>query len=365
MARKPPTVWPLEEHTRAKHTILRTYLDAWLPIMGMRWNSRLVLIDAFAGPGVYAGEEPGSPIIMLNAFLEHTLRETIKAELVFVFIDEDADRVQKLQEQIALLGKLPEQVKVQVINGRYEEEFAGLLDSVESQGAELAPTFAFIDPFGYSDAPMTLTGRFLQFERCEVLIYVPIPDVNRFIEREGQDRALNSLYGGSDWKHAKALRGRERMNFLHDLFKTKLENECKHVRSFQIVGKHSARGYHLFFGTRHKRGLEKMKEAMWKAAPLSGARFEDSTDPNALVLFGSEVDTGPLVAALRDKFGTKPFGIENALDFTLVHTPYLPTHVKTRTLRPLERLGELEVISASSARRRGQYPDGTRLRFTK
>ena len=89
------------------------------------------------------------------------------------------------------------------------------------------------------------------------------------------------------------------MNFLHDLFKTKLENECNltYVRSFQIVGKHSARGYHLFFGTRHKRGLEKMKEAMWKAAPLSGARFEDSTDPNALVLFGSEVDTGPLVWA--------------------------------------------------------------------
>ena len=108
-----------------------------------------------------------------------------------------------------------------------------------------------------------------------------------------------------------------------------------------------------------------MKEAMWRADPLSGERFEDSTNPNALVLFDTEVDTGPLVAALRDKFGTGPFGIEDALDFTLVGTPYLPSHVKTRTLRPLEAQGDLKVVAEPPGRRRGQYPDGTRMRFVK
>ena len=232
----------------------------------------------------------------------------------------------------------------------------GLLGSVESRGAVLAPTFAFIDPFGYSDAPMTLTGRFLQFERCEVLIYVPIPSVNRFIEREGQDRALNSLYGGSDWERAKSLGGVERMDFLHDLFKTKLEDKCglTYVRSFEIVGKHSARGYHLFFGTRHRRGLERMKEAMWRVDPRSGERFQDSTDPNALVLFDTEPETGPLEALLRDRFGTKAFAIEDALEFTL-RSAYLPTHVKTHTLKRLEKQGALKVVDAPSKRRLGQY----------
>jgi three-Cys-motif partner protein len=56
----------------AKHTILRAYLNAWRVIMGIRYKGRLVLVDAFARPGISEDGEPGSPIIMFNAFLEHS-----------------------------------------------------------------------------------------------------------------------------------------------------------------------------------------------------------------------------------------------------------------------------------------------------
>ena len=48
----PPTttLWAAEEHTVAKHRILRRYLEAWIPIMASR-SGRLILIDGFAGPG--------------------------------------------------------------------------------------------------------------------------------------------------------------------------------------------------------------------------------------------------------------------------------------------------------------------------
>ena len=29
-----PVLWPLDDHTRAKHLVLRSYLSAWLPVMG-------------------------------------------------------------------------------------------------------------------------------------------------------------------------------------------------------------------------------------------------------------------------------------------------------------------------------------------
>src|SRR4051794_33705081 len=105
MARKKlSTIWELERHTAAKHAILRAYLNAWLPIMGMHYNSRLVLVDGFSGPGIYQNGEPGSPIIMLNAFLEHSLKDRIKAELVYLFIDEDEARTAELERQIENLG---------------------------------------------------------------------------------------------------------------------------------------------------------------------------------------------------------------------------------------------------------------------
>ncbi len=75
-----PVLWNLDDHTRAKHRVLRAYLDAWIPIMAQQalkvraqtlGAPRLLLVDGFAGPGRYATGEPGSPLIMLNALRDH------------------------------------------------------------------------------------------------------------------------------------------------------------------------------------------------------------------------------------------------------------------------------------------------------
>lgn len=47
MAIPKETLWPLEPHTLGKHLVLKSYLDAWLPIMG-KWNGRILFIDGFA-----------------------------------------------------------------------------------------------------------------------------------------------------------------------------------------------------------------------------------------------------------------------------------------------------------------------------
>ena len=65
-------VWPMEQHTRAKHEILRRYLGAWFPILaGGGFNPRLVFLDGFAGPGVYSSGEPGSPLIAIETLVDH------------------------------------------------------------------------------------------------------------------------------------------------------------------------------------------------------------------------------------------------------------------------------------------------------
>ena len=103
-----PTVWTMEPHTAAKHRILQNYLYAWLPIMS-KYNGRLVYVDGFAGPGVYEDGEPGSPIIALNAYLDHAYRDRIDAELVYVFIEEDRARVNGRKKEIADLLSAPEE----------------------------------------------------------------------------------------------------------------------------------------------------------------------------------------------------------------------------------------------------------------
>jgi hypothetical protein len=66
MAAPRTTVWELEPHTRAKHEILRRYLQAWIPILTQGGFKNILYIDGFAGPGRYAGGEDGSPVIAVS-----------------------------------------------------------------------------------------------------------------------------------------------------------------------------------------------------------------------------------------------------------------------------------------------------------
>lgn len=360
MPKPADTLWDLEPHSAGKHIILRRYLQAWLPILGLS-RPRLVLVDAFAGPGRYLGGEPGSPLIMLDAFLNHSLRSRIKAELVYVFIEERKDRIEHLRSEIAQLD-LPDQVKVHPVHGHYGAEFKGLLDDLASKGQALAPTFVFVDPFGYTGAGMELTGQFMQFQHCEVLIYLPLPFITRFVGRAGQEDALTSLYGSDAWKEAIAVTGAERQRLLHDLFRDQLlAHGSRFVRSFEIRSA-AGTGYHLFFGTGHELGLQKMKEAMWAADSTAGREFSDSTVSDQLVLFAPEADTTHLLSSLQAHFGSATFTVQQAERFALLQTQFLPTHLRRRTLVPAENKGAIQVSRPAGARA-GSFPEGTRLKF--
>ena len=74
------TIWDKQPHTRAKHEILRRYLDAWLPIMS-RYNERLLILDGFAGPGEYTDGSDGSPLIAVNALIQHPHIEQMRVRV--------------------------------------------------------------------------------------------------------------------------------------------------------------------------------------------------------------------------------------------------------------------------------------------
>ena len=88
-----PVRWKIEDHTRAKHRVLRSYLNAWIPIMGYQSKKsyqldgppRLLLVDGFAGPGTYLDGEPGSPLIMLDALLSHASLEKL-GDVIFLYL---------------------------------------------------------------------------------------------------------------------------------------------------------------------------------------------------------------------------------------------------------------------------------------
>src|SRR5580693_566076 len=188
--------WAAEPHTLAKHELLRTYWEKWLPILS-KGHLRLNYVDGFAGPGSYTTGEDGSPIVVLKAARDHKLKP--RAHVTFAFIERRKDRAQLLRDKLAEKfppGSLPSNLTYFVQEGEFEGTVAAAIKKIEDKGGRLAPTLAFLDPFGYSGMPMSSVRELLKFPSCEVLVTFMVGFEKRFLDPA--HRAANDNLFGCD-----------------------------------------------------------------------------------------------------------------------------------------------------------------------
>ena len=72
------------KHTAIKHSILKDYLGAWVPILGS-WNKKIAYIDGFCGPGYYTHKGKtfdGSPVIALK--IADDFSDKVEVECIFI-----------------------------------------------------------------------------------------------------------------------------------------------------------------------------------------------------------------------------------------------------------------------------------------
>lgn len=362
---KLPTVWKRPPHTKAKHDILTRYLGAWFGIFGSsRHHQRVNVLDGFAGPGRYDDDEPGSPVLTLTTLLDHRAFTTFNGTTFnFIFNEWNDERFASLQGVLAdvkeSLAPWPETVRVVERNQNFQVLARELLDSIPT-GKRLAPTFAFIDPFGYKDVPMSLIRDLVSHSSCELFIYFDFNSVNRFANAGIVDPHFTALFGCDDYKNAPPA-DEGRGQFIHDLYERQLKKECNfaHICSFEMVNKSGHTGSYLFFCTRDDQAYDKMKEAMWKLAPGGGYKFDDRL-AGADVLFEDEANTGPLQDELAQHFAGRTMPFDEVKQYVVKETPFHSGQVKVKTLKVMQLA---ERISSPNQKRKGQFPDGTLITF--
>lgn len=359
------TIWPLEAHTRAKHAILRKYLQAWFPIM-TRYNARVIFLDGFAGPGEYQGGEPGSPIIALDTLISHRYPGMYSKEVLFLFIEKDPARRKHL---VALLEKReatdtsPDGIRWEVYEGTFDETMTDLLNELEQQSLRLAPTFAFIDPFGYSGTPMRTVSRLMHHEKCEVLINFAYENINRFLtaENPANQAHYDELFGTDAWRSldVRSLPPDDRARRIHDLYQAQLSTMggAAFVRSFSMRDIGNKTEYYLFFGTNSLTGLDKMKRAMWDADPFGSYQFSDYTNTDAPMLFQPQPQYGILRRMLEEHFRGHTPTVRQIEEYVVAQTPFHSGQFKTAVLKPLEAEGRIQPVPRQSRRRKFTFGD--------
>ncbi len=314
----------MESHTKDKHVILENHLKAWFPILSSKFG-RVVYLDGFAGPGRYTKGEKGSPVIALKTVTEHIFNKKFGA-ITFAFIEKEPKRAKKLREVLKdEFPKISEKWNYQVHEGGFDETINETLDSLDKDNLKLAPTFAFIDPFGYKHFPMNTIARLMSHERCEVLITFMIDYINRF--GEYQKDSLDELFGDTSWRQTKIPKEPKlRREFFLNHYTDQLKKiaKVKFTRTFEMVRSDGHTEYFLVFGTNHPKGMEVMKNAMYKADERGTYRFSDREDPNQTFLTDVVEDSEIANAAkiVFDKFKGQKVYVPTIKNFVWAETRF-------------------------------------------
>ena len=221
----------------------------------------------------------------------------------------------------------------------------------------MAPTFAFIDPFGATGLPFKVIAEILSYRSCEVLLNLDSDGIGRLVSAQAiaQNQAhLDDLFGDSSWRtelDPKLPIQRLSAQVLA-LYKKRLKTVAKYAFAFAMNSREGQLNYHLVFASQHPLGLEKMKEAM-KAVDQTGTySFSDDTVGQELLRFDFNA---PAIWAdrMQHAMGGKWRPYSDFRDYALNETPFI---------NPKAMLHELEgrdvvEVEAAAGRRRGTFPE--------
>jgi three-Cys-motif partner protein len=294
-----------------KHALIREYLKGWFPKMSLGpWGcKRLLYIDTHAGRGKHLNGQLGSPLVALTTLLDHTARDKMlrNTEVRYFFIERDEANVAALNQELAN-RTLPTNVFAEAESGDCFEIIENAVASFEKDGGRMAPSFIFVDPYGFK-LPGKLLRKLLGYPKVELFVNVIWRELDMAIShgransKPGMLTTLNSVFDGDGWKKVCADDADARAEQCADLFREITGARWgTHIRMLD----NGRIRYFLLHLTKHDAGRDLMKECMWKACPQSGYYASKSDNPRQQYLIQPEPDLRPLCGWVRDKLTPGP-----------------------------------------------------------
>lgn len=187
----------IQQHSVAKHDILRAYLVAYIQTLisnPNRHEFRLALVDGFAGGGVYrhaaTGDQLlGSPFIMLEsateaAFLINKDRQKpVTLNLDYFFIEQDKGAATMLEHELKTHGygsRIGQDIHLR--NSTFEDEAPSIIEFVQKKMPRAGRAIFLLDQYGYSKVPTALINSILtKLPGSEVILTFAVDSLLTYI----------------------------------------------------------------------------------------------------------------------------------------------------------------------------------------
>ena len=169
-------------------------------------------------------------------------------------------------------------IRHEVLKGRFDETLRLLMHQYPDHFLGNAPLFVFADPFGATGDPFESIENVLATDCSELFLNFDSDGLVRILKAKSSGNAdtnLTSIFGDESWRAELEVDGRPLALARRalDLFKRRLRTVAgvNYVFPFEMQKHQGNPDYHLIFASRHRLGLEKMKEAMRATSKEQGA----------------------------------------------------------------------------------------------
>ena len=187
----------LQQHSVAKHKLLRSYLAAYFPTLISSPHQdelRLTIIDGFAGGGEYEHADTGeimlgSPFICLQAAEEaeaqinHSERtKKVRFNVDYVFVEKDRNAANYLKEMVHKQGYDSRVGKnIHLIHGDFNSHAHDIIEQVRKKSPRSGRSIFILDQYGYAQVPMPLLAKiFHALPRAEVILTFNVDSFNSY-----------------------------------------------------------------------------------------------------------------------------------------------------------------------------------------
>jgi three-Cys-motif partner protein len=288
----------LEDHSRAKHDVLRDYVVNYLRILALSPRSegvRVTLVDGFAGGGQYqlptGGVAPGSPLVLLEALREaraqvlidrqeRGIRTPYVIEAQLHLVENDRTTWQCLKAVIEQTAEANDaHTKVDIHYGTFDQHLPAILADIRARQKKGGRSVFVLDQYGWSQVNMaSVKSIFSQLPSAEVFLTWMVDNLVNFLSTKTAEKLEPALrrVGLSEHLTAEKLLSIKNdgsadadltwRRAIQSLMTEEIRAsaDATYCTPFYIIPRDSRRGYWLLHLAQHLRANEEMKRIHWQ-----------------------------------------------------------------------------------------------------
>ena len=350
---------PKKQQTEKKIEYVREYVRLWAFVMLERRNIHTInFIDCMCNAGVYRDGDCCTAIEILQIFLEMASKYQDK-NLCIWCNDNDEKKIEILCKIVNLFPKR-KNVSVFVTKkdvNKYLDDLSSKTPISNKIFQFGAATILYVDPFDFGTVEIPKVSSVLQTHYCELLFNFFVSD---FVRNVNADTGrIAKCLGGKSILSKEDLIAYMRANLR--------VGNIKYLFAYQFRTLKNVELYQIVFSTPNKKGLEKLKDSLWKV--FNGSEFHRNQNSFGQTSFITEQDekeyalenyAAEAKEILLDQFAGKTISWEELELFLIERTMLMESQILKNVLKPLIREGYVEKCNMH---RKNSYKDD-KYKFT-